>query len=552
MCYQLTTKQEEEILEVAYAVDNEKLEGGTYYRYVGSPTPQRTFCRVLMALNKLYTKADINLMSFRGDNSKFAKKGQNKYSIFKYRGGANCKHYWEEILVVFENGLPKEYSKGVVDTTSVERLNFKNETMDIFELVLDDDNIDGVYGVSLVAEPAMDIEGIFFNSNENLKELPIKWQLSNEEKRIIVAPVLIPNKKIFRNSIGANKQKGLTFVSEETIEKLQQNFFKQKYHHNSTIEHNEAISGVYFFESWIISDPMNDKSNTLGFKDLPKGTWMMAMKVDDIMIWEEFVKTGVVKGLSIDALLRPVKQEELNTIKLKKMNKKTISEIVKMTIQKVAMSADLVPFKLEDGKELQSSNMDLESVVTDMDGNAYADMSFTFEGFDYKTDENGVIIAKDAVVVEEVVEMNENLMSVMSVDDVEYFIDGDSIAEGVAIYADNVMTVLEDGTYILKDATVEVVDSLILTVSPNEVEEVEELVDETIALKETIVKLEEEIAKLKADNVLKENEVVMMKKNRPASSGIVDRPVNVEYSKHKGNESVNEALKRLIKLNKNK
>jgi hypothetical protein len=50
---------------------------------------------------------------------------------------------------------------------------------------------------------------------------------------------------------------------------------------------------VFFFESWIVN-PKNDKANELGF-DVPVGTWMLSMKVDNDTIWNDFIKTGKVK-----------------------------------------------------------------------------------------------------------------------------------------------------------------------------------------------------------------------------------------------------------------
>ena len=565
MCLILTEEQKEHILDVAFSVNNNQ-EEGIFYKYEGQPA-ERAFCKTLLSLNKLYTKEDINRMSFQGVNSQFAQKDRSKYSIFKYVGGKNCKHHWRKIEVrMDENGLPVEYDRGIVDNSPVEGFKLNKETMDVFELILDEDNLDGVYGASLVAEPAIDLEGMFFNSKAiNHKEQPIKWQLSSEEKRTVVAPVLVPNKKIFRESVGKDKKQGMTFVSAETIEKLQQNFFKQKYNHNSTLEHLEAIEGVYFFESWIVIDPQNDKSNALGFSNLEAGTWMMAMKVDNDDIWNNYVKTGLVRGLSIDALLRPVKQEdnELNKFKFKTMNKKTINAIVKNAIQRVAMSADLQSFLLEDGTEIKSTELELESVVIDAEGNTYADKQFTYQGFNYLTDEFGVIIMKDAVDAEQVdvIEFNEDLTSLKDADgEREYFLEGTDLAEGVAVYSDVEKTPLADGEYMLtENTTIEVEGGLVKSVKITD-ENVVEFSDELLAekdleiesLKETVVKLEEEISNLKTDNVLKENEVVMLKKNKPASKGIIDRPSTISYSAEKGKESDLDVIKRLNKLNKNK
>lgn len=42
----------------------------------------------------VFRKEDINMMSFRGVNKVLGHNKQN-YSLFKFKGGKNCKHYWE-------------------------------------------------------------------------------------------------------------------------------------------------------------------------------------------------------------------------------------------------------------------------------------------------------------------------------------------------------------------------------------------------------------------------------------------------------------------------
>jgi hypothetical protein len=51
-------------------------------------------------------------------------------------------------------------------------------------------------------------------------------------------------------------------------------------------------------ESWLIEDEKMDKSKLYGF-NLPKGTWMISMKVDNDEVWQD-VKDGKVKGFSIE------------------------------------------------------------------------------------------------------------------------------------------------------------------------------------------------------------------------------------------------------------
>lgn len=60
----------------------------------------RKFCKNMMsrsAKGVVYRKEDIDQASFQGVNNEFGHKGQN-YSLFKYKGGVNCGHFWSENL----------------------------------------------------------------------------------------------------------------------------------------------------------------------------------------------------------------------------------------------------------------------------------------------------------------------------------------------------------------------------------------------------------------------------------------------------------------------
>ena len=482
MCLILEEEQKKYILEVALKVNN-KLEEGIFYRYSGVPA-EREFCKTMLMLDKLYTRADINQMSFRGDNSQFAQKGRSKYSIFKYMGGKNCKHHWRKVEVINdEDGLPREYDRGIVDESPIERLNFSENKIDnnmennLFEYVYDEDTMEGVYELSLVSEPAIIIEAMQFASQEESD-----WKVSDVERRLLVSPVLIPNQKIWRNTIKGTK--GYVFASSETIEKLQRNFAKNKYGDKSTFEHEKErpVDGLYVAESWLIEDPLNDKSNALGFKDLVKGTWMVTIKIDNEDLWNDYIKTGEVKGISVSGLLGVKEVENNNELINYKMNRKTITDIVALAVQKVALEAQLMEIKVSDELSYFVSELALEAIVIDKDGLAFMDGEFIFEGNTYKTDEMGAIKEITPIEVEDV-----------------------TMAEG-----DTVETV---------EAPVADIDP---TIALND--KIAELEAQIVALETTIQDLEAKNVKLESDLVLKESEKVELSKQTPASKGIIDVP----------------------------
>ena len=189
--------------------------------------------------------------------------------------------------------------------------------MKVYEAVFNQAKNKGVYGISLVEDPAM--EGDFIALS---KEAKIQLKTLDEEQRIVIGLVLEPNKKVYRNQNGEEFE---IFFSEKTIKDLSHNFFRQGYQTNSTIEHSgDRVEGVSFVESWTVLDSKNDKSNALGF-DYPKGSWLATMKIDSDEVWDGYVKSGKVQGFSIDAF---VELQEVKLNKDKQMDK-TILEAIK-------------------------------------------------------------------------------------------------------------------------------------------------------------------------------------------------------------------------------
>lgn len=126
---------------------------------------------------------------------------------------------------------------------------------------------------------------------------------ANEEKRIIFSVALRPDKLIFRKDV--NGEPANVFFSKETVEKLQQSFFKNnaKGKAKFNVHHEQEFSDVYPIESWIVNDPEMDKSKTLMMTDVQQGDLILGYKIDNDEVWEKFVKTGEVDGLSVEAFL---------------------------------------------------------------------------------------------------------------------------------------------------------------------------------------------------------------------------------------------------------
>lgn len=225
-----------------------------YWRYTGPPA-QRKFCRAMMNLSnagKIFSKQDIQKMD--GINSQFAKKGQSSYSIFKYKGGKNCKHYWQKLRV------------------------FRNE--------------DG-RKVIIVDQPRKKTERIAGTQWQNMS-----YNFSfDEDKRIVTGPLMIPNKMIIRKD-RVTDEKYYVYFSKETIRKMSEKFLKMSNHNNTDLNHDHNImTENTLLETWISESVQHDKSYKYGF-NLPIGTWYVSYKINDDDSWEK-IKNGEIRGFSL-------------------------------------------------------------------------------------------------------------------------------------------------------------------------------------------------------------------------------------------------------------
>ncbi len=175
--------------------------------------------------------------------------------------------------------------------------------MRIVELIIDEqDETSGIDAVSLVASPAIESNFLALQKHElELKQI-------DAEKRIVLGAALIPNKQIYRTN--AKKEEYYIYFSEATVRKASELFLMKGNQNNATLEHNEKLNGMSVVESWIV-EGQNDKSQNYGF-NMPKGTWMIAMKVNNDEVWQQ-VKDGKIKGFSIEGYFADKYEMSLKT-----------------------------------------------------------------------------------------------------------------------------------------------------------------------------------------------------------------------------------------------
>ena len=194
--------------------------------------------------------------------------------------------------------------------------------MKVYEVILDEANPQsGINAISLVNSPALDIDFIALS-----KEKPTHIKLADEDRQVLMGAALIPNKPIYRK---VGEEEFYILFSKETIRRASELYFIRNRQQSTTLEHEGAIDGLTTVESWIVEDITMDKSKIFGF-DVPLGTWMVSMKVDNNDVWTNLVKTGEVKGFSIEGFFMPELREKLSKTEPIDEYKTKLNEVKKL------------------------------------------------------------------------------------------------------------------------------------------------------------------------------------------------------------------------------
>ena len=189
--------------------------------------------------------------------------------------------------------------------------------MRVIELLIDEDELlSGIEAISIVDRPAIQEHFIALSEQSKLQLAEV-----DKEKRILMGAALVPNKNIYRQD---GDDEYYIYFSEDTVRKASELFLMRGNQNKSTLEHEAQLNGLSVVESWIIEDEKYDKSRKYDM-ELPVGTWMVSMKVNNDEVWNNYVKTGLVKGFSIEgyftdkvnmAEIESVSEDEANEILL--------------------------------------------------------------------------------------------------------------------------------------------------------------------------------------------------------------------------------------------
>lgn len=220
--------------------------------------------------------------------------------------------------------------------------------MKIVELVLDDNEESGIEAISIVESPAIESDFVALKSDE------VKLAEVDTEKKILMGALLIPNKPIYRKTEG---EEYYIYFSKDTVLKASQRYLTNGYQGNSTLEHSDNLQGLTLVESWIVEDDKFDKSRKYDM-NVPIGTWMGTVKVNNEEVWNDYVKTGKVKGFSIEGFFADkIKASKMN----KKMNENKEADLLLSKITSILKGEKVDLSLVDDAKKILNELTDLKN-----------------------------------------------------------------------------------------------------------------------------------------------------------------------------------------------
>jgi hypothetical protein len=236
------------------SMDMEFAAGYTVYRYEGSvDSDTRDFCREMVSDGRFFTFEEI--VGFNSNNPGFGPGGSDEYSIFHYKGGPNCKHHWQKYYV---NAEGVRENKGPAP---------------------------GKAGTEPIDMP-------------NQGYMMSKVLFASEDQQIVVGPVAIPDMEIPRIDPDT-KEKYYVRFSKDVVQRMAEKFMKELRNRDTNIQHNtEDRAGSYVMETWLVEN-QEDKANSLYNLDVPIGSWVVKMRVEDPATWR-MIKAGELRGFSLE------------------------------------------------------------------------------------------------------------------------------------------------------------------------------------------------------------------------------------------------------------
>ena len=162
----------------------------------------------------------------------------------------------------------------------------------IIELTLEELE-QGIDATALVENPAIQRNWMAFKEHKSYE-----FKTHNEEKRILAGALMVADFPMYRNM---NGKEFFVKFSSETIEQLADRMVLNNKLTAFNFEHDakKELADMHIQQFFIINTELG-VNTPIGFEELPNGSLFAFVKVNNEQVWNDYVKTGIVKGFSIE------------------------------------------------------------------------------------------------------------------------------------------------------------------------------------------------------------------------------------------------------------
>ena len=169
--------------------------------------------------------------------------------------------------------------------------------MKIYYVQLEDE-LQGIYAISLVRHPAVKEDFICLSSENVVGE--IKLSAFDHSKHIISGVALLADTPIKRFSPAEGGTYYITFPKDE-IRKIVEKVFVSGGLNNINLQHDSeqlVNNKMNLIESYIIDRERG--ISPVEFQNVTDGSWIVSYKITDDALWEEIVNGSELNGFSIE------------------------------------------------------------------------------------------------------------------------------------------------------------------------------------------------------------------------------------------------------------
>lgn len=204
------------------------------------------------------------------------------------------------------------------------------DKLPIYNAVISDEE-EGIFCISLVDEPATEVNWMAFNKNEKQE-----FSIVSEEEHILCGPIMIADTPIYRRD-----ESGYEYYiqySKETIKQMAEKMLADGTFNNIDIQHNEQIldKGKVNLVELFIKD--SSKGIAPNYLDVPEGSLLANYKIHDEELWEA-AKSGKLNGFSLAGIFS-TKINKFKNMSFKEALKKLLAEFGSVKTDKAVLVYD--------------------------------------------------------------------------------------------------------------------------------------------------------------------------------------------------------------------